>query len=187
MFKKTVFFFIFFSFFLNNHLLTENKVKIIEKLKLTKSLKFEFKQKTNEINEQGTCYLIFPEKLKCIYDDKSGKEIIVNKNILAVIKKKYNKTYFYPINKSPFFKILSKKKLIELINNSSFTEAGNNFELIYQSQQAEKISIFFNKKDMVLNGWKTQDKYQNKIIFLINIITINENFDPRIFKIPPIN
>ena len=105
-----IFFILIFNF--ENLAIADEKQKIIEKLKNTKSLTFDFKQKTNEKIETGVCYLVFPKKLKCDYKDKNQKELIINNNRLAITQKRYNKTFYYSVKKSPFIKILDKKQLI---------------------------------------------------------------------------
>ena len=102
---------IFFSLFLNLH--SDEKQSIINLLKETKSLNFNFVQNINEKVESGTCILVFDNKLKCNYRDE--KEVLINNKTLVIIKKKYKKNYFYPISKSIFTKILNKENLINLI------------------------------------------------------------------------
>ena len=55
--------------------------------------------------------------LKCNYEDKNEKELIVNKTMMTITQKRYGKTLFYPLSKS-FINILSKNELIKIINES---------------------------------------------------------------------
>ena len=64
-------------------------------------------------------YFVFPNKLKCIYDNKNRKELIVNEKMMAITQKRYNKTIFYPLSKSNFINILSKNELIKIITSSN--------------------------------------------------------------------
>tara|TARA_B110000967_G_scaffold192884_1_gene219896 strand:- start:387 stop:695 length:309 start_codon:yes stop_codon:yes gene_type:complete len=102
------------------------------------------------------------------------------------MNKKYDKIYFYPISKSPFLKILSKSSLINMIKKSSL-ELNDNIDLIYINENNKKITIFFEKKKYNLVGWKTEDKFQNEINFLLKIQDINTEIEDGIFKIPSIN
>ena len=90
--------FISFSFSLS----ANQKGQIVTQLKNLNSLEFTFKQLVNEKLEEGSCLLEFPGKLKCEYFDNKQKELIINDKRLAITQKKYNKTYYYPISKSPF-------------------------------------------------------------------------------------
>tara|TARA_B100000965_G_scaffold2272_1_gene1793 strand:+ start:204 stop:455 length:252 start_codon:yes stop_codon:yes gene_type:complete len=78
------------------------KDQIITQLNNLNSLEFTFKQLVNEKLEEGSCLLEFPGKLKCEYFDSKQKELIINDKRLAITQKRYNKTYYYPISKSPF-------------------------------------------------------------------------------------
>ena len=91
-----------FLTFYSSELLATEKEKIIKKLKETRSISFNFTQKTNSVIENGWCILAFPNKLKCVYDDKKQKELILNNNTLSITQKRYDKTFLYPVSKSPF-------------------------------------------------------------------------------------
>ena len=86
------------------------KNQIINQLNGLNSLEFTFNQFVNEKKEKGSCLLKFPGKLKCNYFDNKEKELIINNKKLAITQKRYNKTYRYPISKSPFLNILYKEK-----------------------------------------------------------------------------
>ena len=100
---------------------TAEKSKIINKLNNIDNIQFNFIQKTNEKVEKGKCTLVFPSKLKCNYEDKNEKELIVNKKMMTITQKRYGKTLFYPLSKSNFINILSKNELIKIINKSDTT------------------------------------------------------------------
>ena len=65
---KYFFIFIFLLSFTNSH--SENKDKIIEKLKNTKNLVFEFEQNINGKIENGNCTIQYPKKIYCKYFKK---------------------------------------------------------------------------------------------------------------------
>ena len=176
---KIIFLFLIFQ----NTSIADEREKILSELIKTKSLKFNFEQKTNEKKEQGLCYLNFPGLLRCEYKDSKQKELIINKSRLAITQKRYDKTLFYSIKKSPFIKILNKKYLIQLISNSELKFEDNLIQLT-SSNDKERITILFNKSDFNLVGWEILDQFQNKIIFLIDILSINESFDLSMFEIP---
>ena len=93
------------------NLSANEKTKITSQLKDLNSLEFTFNQIINDKIEKGSCLLEFPGKLKCEYFDDKKKELIINKKRLAITQKRYDKTYYYPISKSPFLNILYKEKL----------------------------------------------------------------------------
>ena len=59
-----------------------------------------------------------------------------------------------------------------------------NFTLLNENQT---INIFFNKKDLNLVGWQTEDIYKNLVITFISKIRINQKIDDKIFRLPEIN
>ena len=181
--KNFLYIFLILLFGFKNLAIADEKQNIIDKLRNTKSLKFNFEQKTNEIVESGVCYLVFPSKLKCDYEDRKQKELIINKNRLAITQKRYNKTLYYSVKKSPFLKILDKKQLIKLIEES-ILEHKNNQIHITNNGNAKKITILFNKKNFNLIGWKINDQFENKISFLIEILSKNQKMNLKIFEIP---
>ena len=112
---KTIRVVIFFCIFLIlTHSSVNEKTKIINNLNNIDNIQFKFTQTTNENIEKGKCILVFPGKLKCDYKDKNKKELIVNKKMMAITQKRYDKTHFYPLSKSTFINILSKNELIKI-------------------------------------------------------------------------
>jgi len=172
---------IFFSFNLN----ANEKLKIISKLENLNSLEFTFRQFTNDRIEKGSCLLKFPGKLKCKYFDDKKKELIINNKKLAITQKRYNKTYYYPITKSPFLNILYKDKLLEIIKYGKIKISNQVIELIYVN--GNKITIFFDKKNQDLKGWQIVDQYNNGINFSLKIISKNDKYAKEIFVLPKIN
>ena len=171
MLKKITLFFIVFIF-LDIQLFANEKEIIIQKLNKINSIKFNFVQTTNNKREEGICLLKFPKKLKCIYDDKNQKELIINNKTLV---------------NSPFEKILEKKKLLNILRLSKLNK--KNKIIIFENfdEQNQILNILFNEIDYSLLGWEMVDKFNNNIIFLINIISTNKKFSPTEFKIPTLN
>ena len=184
--KKIVFILILFFLFSENSN-ANNKEKILNELETTESLVFDFIQIINQIEEKGECYLLFPSKLKCVYDDKKLKELIINNKKLAITQKRYNKTYYYPLNKSPFLKILKKKELLKIISSSDIKEEDNILFFNLEDKNNQNITILFNKIDLNLKGWVTKDQFNNNISFFIKIKSKNLKFKKNFFQIPEFN
>ena len=170
-----------FSFSLS----ANQKDQIVTQLKNLNSLEFTFKQLVNEKLEEGSCLLEFPGKLKCEYFDNKQKELIINDKRLAITQKKYNKTYYYPISKSPFLNILYKDKLLEIVKSGELELGEQLIKLIYSSEN--EITVFFDIKTLNLKGWEIIDQYNNNINFSLNIISKNDTYKKDTFKIPKIN
>ena len=173
--------FVSFSFSLS----ANQKSQIITQLNNLNSLEFTFTQLINEKLEKGSCLLEFPGKLKCEYFDNKQKELIINNKRLAITQKKYNKTYHYPISKSPFLNILYKDKLLEIIKSGKLELTEKLIKLIYLSEN--EITVIFDKKTLDLKGWEIVDQYNNNINFSLNIISKNDVYKKGTFKIPNIN
>tara|TARA_B110000444_G_C18788695_1_gene571336 strand:- start:467 stop:982 length:516 start_codon:yes stop_codon:yes gene_type:complete len=166
------------------NLSASEKELIINRLIEIDNFTFNFEQISNEQKENGKCILIFNNRLKCKYNDEKQKEILINNRTLVVIHKRYNKKYFFPVNKSPLIKILNKDKLIQVINDSEIS-INDNITLTYQSNG--EVAVFFDKKSYEFLGWKIKDNFQNETFFSLKIESINDIYDPKIFKIPSIN
>ena len=102
---------------LSVNLSADEKDQIVTQLNNLNSLEFTFDQNINDEVEKGSCFLEFPGKLKCNYFDDKKKELIINKKKLAITQKRYNKTYYYPISKSPFLNILYKDELLKIVKS----------------------------------------------------------------------
>ena len=180
-FYKTFIIFILLSV----NLSANEKKQIVTQLNNLKSLEFTFNQVVNDKIEKGSCLLEFPGKLKCDYFDDKEKELIINKKRLAITQKKYNKTYYYPISKSPFLNILYKDKLLEIVKSGKIELSNRIIKLIYLDEN--EITVFFDKKTLDLKGWQIIDQYNNNINFSLNIVAKNDVFKKGTFKIPEMN
>ena len=170
---------------LSVNLSADEKDQIVTQLNNLNSLEFTFNQIINDKTEKGSCLLEFPGKLKCDYFDDKKKELIVNKKKLAITQKKYNKTYYYPISKSPFLNILYKDKLLEIVKSGKLELSDQIIKLIYLDEN--EITVFFDKKTLDLKGWQIIDQYNNNINFSLKIVAKNDVFKQGTFKIPEIN
>ena len=179
--SRFVIFFCLYFVFTNSD--ANEKSKIINKLNEINNIQFKFSQKTNDKVEKGQCTLVFPKKLKCDYEDKNKKELIINNKMMAITQKRYGKTLFYPLSKSTFISILSKSELINIINVSDlFIDDYTN--IVFIDKNDNKTLIKFNKKNFLLAGWISSDQYNNQIIFNIEITSINQIINDDIFSLP---
>tara|TARA_E500000331_G_C16981365_1_gene593705 strand:- start:65 stop:619 length:555 start_codon:yes stop_codon:yes gene_type:complete len=175
---------IFFSLYLTfTNCVAAEKSRIINKLNSINNIQFNFTQNTNGKIEKGKCILVFPNKLKCNYEDKNEKELIVNKKMMAITQKRYGKTLFYPLSKSTFMNILNKNELIKIINESN-TIIDDYLNIIFTDGDNSKTLIRFNKEDFLLAGWISSDQYNNQVIFEIEITSMNQMIDNKIFTLP---
>jgi outer membrane lipoprotein-sorting protein len=161
-----------------------NKDKIIENLKNTKNLNFNFEQNVNGKVENGNCTIKYPKKIYCKY--QKNNKIIVSNGKSLVIKTKTS-FYRYPLNKTPLNSILDKKFLIRKIVNlkeKMLDKTYINFEI---EEQNSKINIFFNDKTFNLAGWQTKDIYQNISVTHISSIHVNQKIDKDLFNVPTQN
>ena len=178
-FKKT--FVISFFLLITTSLLANEKDQIIAQLNNLNSLEFTFNQLINEKTEKGSCILEFPGKLKCNYFDDKKKELVINNKRLAITQKRYNKTYHYPISKSPFLNILYKDKLLEIVQSGELEVKDQIIKLIYFGDN--KITVLFDKKNLDLKGWEIKDQYNNNINFSLKIVAKNDVFKKGTFKV----
>ena len=165
--------------------LADLQKKLINKITATKTLSFDFNQKISNEEEIGNCFIKYPLLMKCNYENIKQKTIISNGKTVAIIKKKYKKIYYYPIKTTPFFLILNKEKVINLIRQNKPTEVNSNligFEFI--DKKKNKVKIFFDRNSLEFKGWKTKDSYSNDVSFTINNLKINTQIVDSFFKIP---
>jgi len=101
--------------FLTTELKANNKQNIINNLKNTKNVNFEFEQNINQKIEKGNCIVEYPKKIFCEYSGKNNKILVSNGRSL-VIKTKAS-YYRYPLEKTPLNLILDKDYLINKIVN----------------------------------------------------------------------
>ena len=182
-FKKT--FLISFFLLITTSLLANEKDQIIAQLNNLNSLEFTFDQFINDKTEKGSCLLEFPGKLKCNYFDDKKKELVINNKRLAITQKRYNKTYHYPISKSPFLNILYKDKLLEIVKSGKLELSDRIIKLVYLEEN--EITVFFDKKTLDLKGWQIIDQYNNTINFSLKIVAKNDVFKKGTFRIPGMN
>jgi outer membrane lipoprotein-sorting protein len=158
------------------------KEKIIENLKKINSIKFNFRQITNDIIENGNCIIVYPKKMRCLYEE--DKEIIVNDDYLFFINKRENKNYNYNIKDTALAVMLDKENIIEKLSKvEKFNKIDKNIIAIIDINSQESIEIYFNSKEMNISGWKIKNYDKSSLEFLMNNISININTNEK-FEIP---
>ena len=174
--------FFFLLFVLNAN--ADNKQKIINNLKNTSNLTFEFEQNINGKIENGSCVIEYPKKIYCSYK-KKNKVLVSNGKSLVI---KTTSSYIrYPIEKTPLNLILDKNFLIEKIYNSNEKIIDQSYINYKITENENKIDIFFDLKTSKLIGWQTKDIYQNTAITLLYSILINQEIKKKLFKLPTQN
>ena len=159
------------------------KDKIIESLKKINSIKFNFTQITNDITENGNCLIVYPKKMRCLYEEED-KEIIVNDDYLFLINKRENKSYNYNIKDSPLGVILDKENIIEKLSKvEKFNKIDKNIIAIIDINSQESIDIYFDLIKMNIIGWKIRNYDKSNLEFLMKNISINISTNEK-FEIP---
>ncbi|MEY4846846.1 MAG: hypothetical protein RJA54_719 [Pseudomonadota bacterium] len=155
--KKFLYIVLTMLIFLSANTKGSEKEKIIENLKKINSIKFNFTQTTNDITENGNCIIVYPKKMRCLYEEED-KEIVVNDDYLFLINRRENKNYNYNIKDTPLGVMLDKENIIEK-------------------------EIYFNSKEMNIVGWKIKNYDKSSLEFLMKNISTNINTNEK-FEIP---
>ena len=161
----------FFSILISNSN-ANNKERIIENLKNTKSLDFNFEQNINGKIENGNCTIEYPKKIFCEYARSNNKILVSNGKSLVI--KTITSYYRYPLSKTPLNFILDKDFLINKVGILKERIIDGSFINYTIKENDNEINIFFNKETFDLIGWQNTDVYQNfNITFLSSIKKIN--------------
>ena len=160
------------------------KIDVINKLKQTKNINFNFIQKINEKTEKGNCTILYPKKIFCEYFDKKGKTLVSNGKSLVIKIKNTNGYYFYPLEKTPLNLVLDKDFLIRKIDELDFNQEDKDTIQFQIFENNQKITILFDKKTKNLRGWEITDVYQNKNFTTISNILENQNINKKLFLLP---
>ena len=173
---------IFFFFVLTFNSNAEIKEKIIQNLKNTKNINFNFEQNTNGKIENGNCTIEYPKKIFCEYARSNNKILVSNGKFLVV--KTITSYYRYPIDKTALNVILDKSFLINKINSLNERIINNNLINFTISDNNYEISIFFDNENFDLIGWQNTDMYQNFNITFLSSIKKNRVLAKNLFKLP---
>jgi outer membrane lipoprotein-sorting protein len=156
---------------------------MIENLKKINSLQFNFTQLSSNGQENGSCILIYPKKMRCIYDGQK-KEIIINDDYLYLINTEENKNYNYSIKDTPLGVMLDKENLMEKLSNIEKFNISNNFIIVtVDISSTESIDIYFEPKNFTILGWRIKNYDKSTLEFMMKNIIENVNSDEK-FKIP---
>ena len=172
---------LFFLIILSNQVFANNKDQIIDKLKNTSNLNFDFEQNINGKVELGNCTIQYPKKMFCKYDKKN--KIMVSNGKSLIIKTK-SSFYRYALNKTPLNFILDKSFLLKKISELNEQIINNSLIKFTMKENDHLIDIFFDIKNYELIGWQTKDIYQNTVVTLLYSIKLNQVVDEKIFKTP---
>ena len=161
------------------------KEKIIENLKSTKNLYFNFEQNINGKIENGNCTIEYPKKIFCEYARSNNKILVSNGKSLVI--KTITSYYRYPLKKTPLNFILDKEFLINKINILEERIVDESLVNYTIKENGTEINIFFDKKTFDLIGWQNTDIYQNFNITFLSSIRKNRVISKNIFKLPTQN
>ena len=184
MFRILVVFFIL-NFY--NPVFSSTKEKIISQMQFTNNLSFDFIQTINNENENGRCIIKYPGKIWCEYDNSNKKIIVSNGKSLVIKNRNSGSYYIYPLKKTPLVFLLDKKYLVSKMNILEPREIDNKYINFIIFENDNKISIFFDKENVFLVGWQTEDIYQNLVVTFISSVKINQKIDNKIFILPKNN
>ena len=167
--------------------LTSMKKDIISKMQITNNLSFNFIQTIDEKSENGMCILEYPKKIYCEYDGANKKIIVSNGRSLVIKTNNNNSYYIYPLNRTPLEYLLDKEYLIskiQMLEPRDIDDKYLNFQIFDNNNE---INIYFDKKNLNLIGWQTEDVYQNLSITFISSVKTNQKIDETKFKLPKNN
>jgi outer membrane lipoprotein-sorting protein len=159
-----------------------NKEKIINNLKSTNNINFNFEQNINGKIETGNCVIEYPKKIFCEYNKSNNKILVSNGKSLVI--KTISSYYRYSLQRTPLDLILDKKFLINKIYDLEeriLDKSYINYTIIDKDNE---INIFFDNQTFNLIGWQTKDIYQNLNITFISSVKTNEVIDKKLFKLP---
>ena len=176
---------IFLSFYIPANSLPKDK--IISQMKITNNLSFNFKQTINDKSEDGKCIIEYPKKIFCEYNNATKKILVSNGRSLVIETNNKGSYYHYPLNKTPLEFLLDKEYLISKIEELEPRDIDNKYLNFKIFENNNEINIFFDKKDLNLIGWQTEDIYQNLSITFISSVKKNQVIDNKIFKLPENN
>ena len=166
---------------LSGQVYASNKDQIINKLKNTSNLNFNFEQNINGKIELGNCTIQYPKKIFCEYNKKNKVMVSNGKSLVIKSKSGY---YRYALNKTPLNFILDKKFLLKKISELNEEIINNSLIKFTINKNNQFIDIFFDIKNYELIGWQTKDMYQNTAVTLLYSIKLNQVVDEKIFKTP---
>ena len=161
------------------------KEKIIQNLKATNNLTFNFEQNVNGKTENGHCALSYPQKIFCKYNLKNDKILVSNGK--SIVIKTNSSYYFYPLERTPLYLILNKNFLVSKIKNLDERILDDKFVNFKFFENDFEVSIFFDYNNLDLIGWQTTDIYQNLSITFLASVKRNQKLNDNLFVLPKQN
>tara|TARA_B100000900_G_scaffold402798_1_gene409084 strand:- start:650 stop:1198 length:549 start_codon:yes stop_codon:yes gene_type:complete len=161
------------------------KDKIIQNLKNTNNLTFNFEQNVNGKTQNGNCALLFSKKIFCKYDLKNNKILVSNGK--SIVIKTSNSYYLYPLKRTPLNLILNKDFLLKKIENTNERLIDDKFVNFKFFENDFEVNIFFDFNSYNLIGWQTNDIYQNLSITFLSSIKKNQKLKKSLFNLPKQN
>ena len=172
---------------LNYYLPKIQRGKILSQMKITDNLSFNFIQTIENKSEDGNCIIKYPKKIWCEYNNPYKKTIISDGKSLMISTINKKKRYRYKLKKTPLEFLLDKEYLISKIRTLEPREIDNKYLNFKIFERKNEIDLFFDKRNLNLIGWQTEDIYQNLVITFISSVKINQKIDDKIFIIPKNN
>jgi outer membrane lipoprotein-sorting protein len=161
------------------------KENIINNLKETKNINFNFEQNINKKIEKGNCVIEYPKKIFCEYSGSNNKILVSNGNSLVI--KTRASYYLYPLEKTPLNLILDKDYLISKIFELEERIVDKSLINFTIQEKDNEINIFFDDQTYDLVGWQNTDIYQNFNITFLSSIRKNRVLSKNLFEIPSQN
>ena len=175
---------LFFFLILMTLVNADNKKNIINNLKSTKNMSFDFEQNINGKVENGKCTIEYPKKMYCKYN-KNNKVLVSNGKSLVI--KTLSSYYRYSLKKTPLNLILDKNFLIDKIYSLEEKIIDQSYVNYTFTQNEVEVDIFFDLKNFNLIGWQTKDIYQNTAVTLLHSVLVNQEIKKQLFKLPAQN
>jgi len=179
------FFSVIIFFVLTFNTKAEINEKIIQNLKNTINLNFQFEQNVNGKIENGNCTIEYPKKIYCEYARSNNKILVSNGKSLVI--KTITSYYRYPLDKTPLNIILDKNFLINKIKSLNGRIIDNNLINFNLTENDNEINVFFDNETYNLIGWQNTDIYQNFNITFLSSIRKNRVLPKNLFRLPTQN
>jgi outer membrane lipoprotein-sorting protein len=179
------FFSVIIFFVLTFNTKAEINEKIIQNLKNTINLNFQFEQNVNGKIENGNCTIEYPKKIYCEYARSNNKILVSNGKSLVI--KTITSYYRYPLDKTPLNIILDKNFLINKIKSLNGRIIDNNLINFNLTENDNEINVFFDNETYNLIGWQNTDIYQNFNITFLSSVRKNRVLPKNLFRLPTQN
>jgi outer membrane lipoprotein-sorting protein len=178
---------IFFILNFCNPAFSSTKQKILSQIQLTNNLSFDFVQTIGDKSENGRCIIEYPKKIWCEYNNSNKKIMVSNGKSLVIKVRNSGNYYIYPLRKTPLESLLDKEYLISKIKMIEPREIDGKYLNFSILENNNEINLFFDKKNLNLVGWQTEDIYQNLSVTFISSVKINQKINNKIFILPTNN